>query len=119
MSTFDTNGQAMDWITVCSGADVPEQTGVAALLPGARQAAVFRFNGDFYALSNIDPLSHAAVLARGIVGDVGGAPAVTSPLHKHRFDLRTGQCLDSEGVSVPTYPTVVSGGTVYLGLTAR
>ncbi|MFD9895520.1 nitrite reductase small subunit NirD [Amycolatopsis sp. NPDC058986] len=101
------------WTAVCAAGAVPEWSGVAALFDGDVQVAVFRLPGDrFYALSNLDPCSGAAVLARGIVGDSGGVPVVASPVYKERFDLRTGECLDAEGVSVPVYGVRVRGGVV-------
>lgn len=105
------------WTAVCDAEFVLPAYGVAALLPGGEQVAVFRTEDDvFYALSNVDPCSGAAVLSRGIVGDAGGVPVVASPIYKERFDLRTGECLDDESVCVATYPVRVTGGVVYVGL---
>ena len=104
------------WTAVCPVGAVPEWGGVAALLDGAVQVAIFRLPaGDFYGLSNMDPMSGAAVLSRGIVGDGDGVPVVASPIYKQRFDLRSGACLDEEGVSVPTYPILVANGVVHVG----
>lgn len=104
------------WTPVCALAAVPRETGVAVLLPDGSQAAVFRTHDDaVFALGNIDPFSGAAVLARGIVGDLRGTPVVASPMHKQHFDLRTGRCVDDTDVSVPTYPVRVLGGTIQLG----
>ncbi|TLW89691.1 nitrite reductase small subunit NirD [Saccharomonospora piscinae] len=101
------------WTPVCEVAAVPRADGVAALLDGDVQVAVFRTGGDeFYALSNIDPFSGAAVLSRGIVGDRDGVPVVASPVYKQRFDLRTGECLDDGSVRVATHPVRVEDGTV-------
>ncbi|NIH85365.1 nitrite reductase small subunit NirD [Amycolatopsis granulosa] len=89
--------------------------GVAALLPDGRQVAIFRTaTGEVHALSNVDPFTRAAVLSRGIIGDVRGVPHVASPMLKHRFELATGHCLDDETVAVRTYPVRVTEGVVYL-----
>lgn len=101
------------WTAICAAGAVPEWSGVAALLDGGVQVAIFRLPGDrWYGLSNIDPISGAAVLSRGIVGDAGGVPVVASPVYKERFDLQTGACLDAEGVSVETYRVRVTEGVV-------
>ncbi|HEV7980656.1 nitrite reductase small subunit NirD [Amycolatopsis sp.] len=106
----------LTWTAVCAVEDVPMGAGVAALLAGDVQVAIFRLPGDeFHALSNMDPFSGAAVLARGIVGDAAGAPMVTSPVYKQRFDLRTGACLDDEEVSVRTFAVRVTSGVVHVG----
>ncbi|MEV4318573.1 nitrite reductase small subunit NirD [Actinocrispum sp. NPDC049592] len=91
--------------------------GVAALLPGGVQVALFRTgDGNVYALSNIDPYSRAAVLSRGIVGDRGGVPVAVSPMHKNAFDLRTGVCVDDPDVSVEVFPVRVDAGMVLVGV---
>jgi nitrite reductase (NADH) small subunit len=100
------------WTAVCAADAVPEYSGVAALLDGV-QVAIFRLPGArFYALSNWDPCSGAAVLSRGIVGDADGVPVVASPVYKERFALDSGRCLDAEGVSVPVYEVRVREGVV-------
>ncbi|ADJ42940.1 nitrite reductase (NAD(P)H) small subunit [Amycolatopsis mediterranei S699] len=100
------------WTAVCAAEVVPEYSGVAALLDGV-QVAIFRLPGDrWYALSNWDPCSGAAVLSRGIVGDADGVPVVASPVYKERFALDSGQCLDAADVSVPVYEVRVREGVV-------
>ncbi|ALG06733.1 nitrite reductase small subunit NirD [Kibdelosporangium phytohabitans] len=90
--------------------------GVAALLPGDVQVAVFRTSDDrVYALSNIDPFSRAAVMSRGIVGDRDGVPVAVSPMHKNAFDLRTGVCVDDPEVSLAVFPVRVDAGMVMVG----
>lgn len=104
------------WTPVCALADLLPDRGAAALLEGGEQVAVFRTADDaVYALSNVDPFSGAAVLSRGLVGDLGGAPVVASPMHKQRFDLRTGSCVDDATVTVAVYPVRVADGTILVG----
>jgi nitrite reductase (NADH) small subunit len=101
---------------VCPYAALLPERGVAALLPDGLQAAVFRtHDGTLYALSNVDPFSHAAVLSRGIVGDRSGVPVVVSPVYKQAFDLTTGTCLDEPGTSVPVYRVREIDGMVWVG----
>ncbi|SFQ17730.1 nitrite reductase (NADH) small subunit [Amycolatopsis arida] len=105
------------WVPVCAVSDLVTGGGVAALLPDDAQAAVFRtVAGEVFALSNVDPFCGAAVLSRGILGDTGGVEFVASPMLKQRFDLRTGECLDAEGVRVPAYPVRVVGDVVQVGV---
>lgn len=104
------------WTPVCALADLIPNRGVAALLADDRQVAIFRTAADeVYALSNIDPFSGAAVLSRGLVGDVGGVPVVASPMHKQHFDLRTGVCVDDPTVTVAVFPVRVADGTILVG----
>ena len=102
-------------VAVCGIERLIPGRGVAALLPDGRQVAIFRTTDDaVYALSNVDPFGCAAVLSRGIVGDADGVPMVASPLLKQRFDLKTGQCLDDESVTIRTYEVSVIDGVVHV-----
>ncbi|MEV8511162.1 nitrite reductase small subunit NirD [Dactylosporangium sp. NPDC051484] len=102
----------MKWIAVCPYLRLEPERGVAALIDGV-QVALFRtFDGSLHAIGNLDPLSGAAVLSRGIVGSRGDAPVVASPMHKQVYDLATGECLDEPGVRVPVYPVRVSDGMI-------
>lgn len=104
------------WTEVCPVDALAREQGVAVLLSDGTQVAVFRTHDDaLYAVSNVDPFSGAAVLSRGIVGDIGGTPVVASPMHKQHFDLRTGACLEDANVSVPTFPVCVCDATILLG----
>lgn len=107
---------APDWTDVCALDAIVADTGVCALI-GGRQVAVFRLrDGSLHAIDNIDPFTGAAVLSRGIVGDRGGVPKVSSPLHKQSFDLRTGSCLDDEAVRVSVHAVRVHDGRVQVAV---
>jgi nitrite reductase (NADH) small subunit len=100
------------WVPVCTVDRLVPDRGVAALVDG-RQVAVFLLaTGEVFAVDNIDPFSGASVLSRGLVGDVGGAPTVASPLYKQRFDLRSGVCLDDDAVRIDAWPARKGGGVV-------
>ena len=104
------------WTAVCRFDDLLPERGVAALF-GDLQVAVFRLHDDsLHAVANLDPISGAYVLSRGIVGTRGGAPVVMSPMYKQAFDLRTGACLDASGVAVPVYPVRVRDGVIEVGV---
>lgn len=106
------------WTTVCALTELLPGRGVAALLIDGRQVAVFRAGErieEVYGLSNVDPFSGAAVLSRGVVGDLGGVPVVASPMHKQHFDLRTGVCVEDASIAVAVFPVRVRDGEVQVG----
>ncbi|RJG27451.1 nitrite reductase small subunit NirD [Massilia cavernae] len=108
--------QLNQWTPVCGVEDIVPDTGVCALVNG-EQVAVFRVGaGDqhVFAISNFDPASGAAVLARGIVGSVGSRTVVASPIYKHHFDLETGECLEAPEHSVARYAARIDGGKVWV-----
>lgn len=100
------------WVDLAALHELTPGRGVAALV-GGRQVAVFLVGGgELFAVDNLDPFSGAHVMSRGIVGDRAGVPKVASPMYKQSFDLRTGRCLDDDGVAIATYPVRVVAGRV-------
>lgn len=111
---------AKEWVDACPVTRLVPGRGVAVLLPGDGQAALFLLpNGMIYALDNIDPYSGAAVMSRGLTGDRSGEPTVASPLLKQVFSLRTGAALDDDAVALPTFAVRVVSGVVRVGAPAR
>jgi nitrite reductase (NADH) small subunit len=104
------------WKTVCDVARLMPERGVAALVGGVQIALIRTHDGELHAIDNVDPVSGAAVLSRGIVGDRGGVPTVASPIYKESFSLVDGRCLDAEGVSVTVYAVRVTDGNVQIGI---
>ncbi len=66
------------------------------------------------AIDNYDPGSQAAVLSRGLIGSLGERIVVASPIYKHHFDLRTGECLEAPEHSVCAYAARVTDGKVWV-----
>jgi nitrite reductase (NADH) small subunit len=105
----------VEWQPVCLLAELEVERGVAALVHG-QSIAIFRTDETtVHALANHDPFDRHGTLARGIVGLADDVPFVASPVHKHGFDLRTGQCLDDPHVSVAVYDVRVVDGVVLVG----
>jgi nitrite reductase (NADH) small subunit len=103
------------FIPVCRLEQLEVERGATALVHG-QAVAVFRtYDDQVFALGNYDPFSKSSVIARGIVGTRGDTPFVASPVYKQAFDLRTGACLDDEGVSIPSYEVKVEDGVVLVG----
>ena len=104
MNAVSNTAEIESWESVCQFNDLIDNVGVCVLVDD-KQIAVFRLSGsdELYAIDNLDPFSNANVLSRGICGDLKGNPIVTSPIYKQHFNLRTGQCLEDESVSITTY----------------
>jgi nitrite reductase (NADH) small subunit len=107
-------------VAVCRLGDLTPERGVAALVRG-RQVALFRIDDadgvHVFAVDHRDPCTGANVLARGLVGSTADGWYVASPLHKQRFDLATGACLDDERTSVRTWSVSVRDGAVHVDTT--
>jgi nitrite reductase (NADH) small subunit len=110
-----------NWTPVCALDEIVPNTGVCALLNG-EQVAVFHVDHgaqhriqQIYAIGNYDANSGASVISRGLVGSLGERIVVASPIYKHHFDLRTGECLEAPQHSVGTYRTRIAEGKVWVG----
>jgi nitrite reductase (NADH) small subunit len=105
----------VEWQPVCRLAELEIARGANALVHG-QAVAIFRVDeSTVYALANHDPFARTSMLAKGIVGERDGVPFVASPMHKHGFDLRTGQCLEDAHISVAAYDVKVLEGVVLVG----
>lgn len=102
----------MRFVEIAPLSRLPIDRGVAAIV-GDEYVAVFRLgDGRILAIDHVDPFTGVPVLARGLVGSIGDRDVVASPLHKQRFDLRTGECIDDPSVAVRIWPTSVEKGIV-------
>lgn len=108
----------LHWRPVCSVGEILPDTGICALV-GGRQVAIFHVQDAqerVYAIDNVDPSVRAGVLSRGLVGNLGERIVVASPLYKHHFDLRSGECLEVPGNSVPVYPVRIENDMVMVAV---
>ena len=92
------------WTTICNTSEITAGTGVCALHQG-EQVAIFISPclTKVYAVSNFDPFGQANVISRGIIGSVDDKVFVASPLHKQRFCLASGVCIDDSKVALKVY----------------
>lgn len=108
------------WTPVCQVADLTPDRGVAVLVED-HPVAVFHLaatptsSAGVYAVDHCDPVSGAAVMARGLVGSRGSSTYVTSPLHKERYCLDTGECLDRDDLRLAVWPVRIDQDMVLLG----
>ncbi|UUE27316.1 nitrite reductase small subunit NirD [Rhodococcus qingshengii] len=103
----------LEWTSACPLSHLIPGRGVAVLLRGGEQVALFLLeDGTLRAVSNFDPYGLAAVMSRGLVGDRDGEPIVVSPLLKQAFSLVDGRALDDSSVALPVYGVRVWAGVV-------
>lgn len=106
------------WTIVCTVDDLVPDSGIAVWTPEGPVAIFYlpHHLPTLFAISHTDPFSGANVLARGITGDIKGEPVVASPLYKQHFSLRSGLCLEDSSIRVRTYPVLLDGNAIRLGL---
>lgn len=93
-------------------ADLPHERAVCALVDGEQIALVRTADGTLHAVDNLDPVSGAMVMSRGIVGSRGDHDVLVSPMYKQAYDLRTGQCLDLPDVWLRVHDVALREGVV-------
>ncbi|MDQ0676339.1 MULTISPECIES: nitrite reductase small subunit NirD [Micrococcaceae] len=109
-------GITTGWHRVCLVDDLEPAWGEAALVAG-RQVALFRTGPtEVFAVAQEDPATGAHVMARGILGSRGTRPTIASPLHKEVYDLETGECFSTPGLSIAAFSTRVVDGFVEVEL---
>lgn len=91
-----------------------------------REIAVFRIDGEFYAVANYcvhqsGPLCEGELTDRMKIGDDGWEwvsegtnKTIVCPWHCWRFDVTTGVNVDDDRYSVPTYDVEVKGDEIYV-----
>ena len=109
--------QQDNWTAICALDDIVPNTGVCALLNGEPVALFIVDDGAprAYAIGNYDANCRASVISRGIVGNLGERIVVASPIYKHHFDLRTGECLEAPEHSVGSLRARIADGKVWVG----
>jgi len=98
-----TDADIEGWTPICAFARLTPDRGVAALVGGRAVAVFLLSDGSLHAIDNVDPISGASILSRGLVGDASGTPTVASPMFKQRFDLVSGRCIDVADVAVAVH----------------
>ena len=106
----------MSWYPVCPFTRLPVERAVCVLVGGEQVALVRTREGRVYAVDNLDPVSGAMVMSRGIVGSRGDVDVLISPMHKQAYDLATGRCLDLPELWLGTHEVRVVGGDVEVAL---
>lgn len=77
--------QLEEFVKICKVNDLKENIGKRFLVDDV-EVAVFKVNGEVYALSNICPHQHTHLIYEGFVEN----GKVACPLHGWEFDLKTG-----------------------------
>ncbi|GAC1531346.1 MAG: nitrite reductase small subunit NirD [Acidimicrobiales bacterium] len=102
-------------IDVCTASALTPGRGVAALVDGEQVALFMLPCGTVRAIDNRDPFTGVHVLSRGLVGSMGDAVVVASPIYKQHFDLSTGVCIEDPEVTVRTWAASIVDDRVVVG----
>ncbi len=92
--------------TVCKVGDVPEGEGTTVQV-GKKLIAVFRQNGQFYAIDDVCPHMGASLSGGYLENGI-----VTCPWHAWRFRITDGTWADNPRIRIGCFPVRVEGDDV-------
>lgn len=93
---------------VCRKSDLKENIGSRFIIDDI-EIAIFKIADSVFALSNICPHQHTALIYEGIIED----GCIVCPVHGWMFDLQTGN-KKSGRKGLATYPVQISNGDVFV-----
>lgn len=93
--------------------DIPEGRGMIVLAPEGLEIAIFKVNGEIFALDNACP-HMGGPLGEGEVSQEDSTYIVTCPWHGWEFNVCTGVCLNVSDERAKKIKLVVEDGYVYL-----
>ncbi len=102
-----------DYSKICREEEIKEKEGQKFFVNN-EEIAVFKVNGEIFALSNICPHQHSALIYDGFIEH----GCVVCPAHGWMFDLKTGK-LPSGGKGLDSYPVLTAGGNIYVKVTGK
>lgn len=97
-----------DFHYVCLVEDIKESEGKRFFINDV-DIAMFKVNGEIFALNNVCPHQHAAVIYDGFIEN----GRVTCPVHGWEFDLKTGK-LGGERKGLDCYEVKLDGNRVFV-----
>ena len=97
-----------DFEFLCQYKEIRENTGYRFFVKDT-DIALFKVKGKFYALSNVCPHQHAAIIYDGFLED----GKIVCPAHGWSFDLETGN-LEGGGRGLESFELKILGGNIYI-----
>ena len=92
---------------ICKVSELSEKQGKRFFVDDV-DVAVYKVDGEIYAMSNVCPHQHAALIYDGFIED----EYVTCPAHGWQFNLKTGK-MQNGGTGLKTYPVQIVNDIVY------
>lgn len=97
-----------DFIKLCKVSDLIDRQGKRFIVDDT-EVALFKIDGEIYALSNVCPHQHTALIYDGYIED----DCVVCPAHGWMFELKTGK-LKNGSSGLTKFPVMVRDGEVFV-----
>lgn len=102
-----------DYKELCKVTDLHEKEGKRFFVDDA-EIALFKVDGEVYALSNRCPHQQSAMIFEGYIEE----GCVVCPIHGWMFNLKTGK-MPTGNSGLQSYPVQVSNGSVYVNVVKK
>ena len=102
------------WFRVEEDFELPSlvaEGGVTTVEVEGKKLAIAKVEGEYFAVTDRCPHAGASIGE----GWTSGHHQVVCPLHRIKFNLKTGRCTTGEGYNIRTYPTKMEDGTLFVG----
>lgn len=97
------------YLKVCKILALPKKGGKNIYFDEETQVAIFNTGGKLFAISNICPHQHSAVMFTGFVEE----ETITCPLHGWIYSMESGKALGG-GAKLKTYKVFEESGEIYI-----
>ncbi len=97
-----------DFLKLCKVSDLIDRKGKRFIIDDT-EIAVFKVDKDIYALSNICPHQHSALIYDGYIED----DCVVCPVHGWMFQLKTGKMKNGNS-GLTKFPIAVKDGDIFI-----
>lgn len=98
---------------LCKVSDLNDREGKRFIVDET-EIAVFKVDGEIYALSNICPHQHTALIYDGFIED----NCVVCPAHGWMFELKTGKFKTGKTI-LQTFPVLIKDGNVFVKVSQK
>ncbi len=95
---------------VCKIEEIEERKGLRFKFDDVTEIALFKVDGNIYAVDNVCPHNHIPKMHLGYIED----EHVLCPIHFFKFSLKTGKQTGDVGCTLSTFEVKIEDGEVYV-----
>jgi len=99
-----------NFVKICHISEISEEGGRNFQLDDETEIALFKVNGEIYAIDNVCPHNHIPLMFRGNVNDM----YVSCPVHGFEYHLKTGKQPEKTGCSIRIFEVKIQDSSIFV-----
>jgi nitrite reductase/ring-hydroxylating ferredoxin subunit len=99
-----------EFVKICRTDEVYNRKGKRFQLDDENEIAIFKVDGQYYAVDNICPHNHTSQIYDGYIEEL----YVACPVHGFRFHLKTGEQPTKEGCKLRTFELMIKDEFIFV-----